>query len=233
MIVSYSMKIEIRVVKMEYLDKYTDKFKHIGTCEKSECHKKGYWHKVITVLAFNPETRKVYFQRKWPKDRIITEDNALLDFTVGGHVQAGETLEQAVREVKEELLEDVELKDLVYLGIRQTAATVTDTYIANEFQYVYLYPNKKSLEDYEVNGEEIARLVEVDLYDALALFMDERSQIKAREKYVQEDDYLIEEKVIERKHFMECYQLIDEFYKRMLIAIKRYCDGEDLKYILW
>ena len=86
---------------MEYLDIYTDKFKHIGTCEKKECHQKGYWHKVITVLAVNPEQRKVYFQRKKPKDGIVTNDNALLDFTVGGHIQAGETAEESVREVKE------------------------------------------------------------------------------------------------------------------------------------
>ena len=31
---------------------------------------------------------------------------------------------------------------------------------------------------------------------------------------------------------MTCYQIIDEFFKRMLIAAKRYCDGEDPKYIL-
>ncbi len=138
---------------MEFLDIYTDKFKHIGTCEKKECHKRGYWHKVITVLAINPEERKVYFQRKRPADGLITDSNALLDFTVGGHIQAGETEELSVREIKEELLEDVTLDELVYLGLRQTAATVTETYIANEFQYIYLFPTKKKLENFEVNGE--------------------------------------------------------------------------------
>ncbi len=121
---------------MEFLDIYTDKFKHIGTCEKKECHTKGCWHKVITVLAINPEQKKVYFQRKRPKDNIITDSNALLDFTVNGHIQAGETEAQSVREIKEELLEDVTLDELVFLGIRQTATTVTENYIANEFQYV-------------------------------------------------------------------------------------------------
>lgn len=218
---------------MEYLDIYTDKFKHIGTCEKKECHQKGFWHKVITVLAINPEKRKVYFQRKRPKDGIVTDDNALLDFTVGGHIQAGETEQESVREVKEELLEDVTLDDLVYLGIRQTAATVTETYIANEFQYVYLYPSKKTLEEYEVNGEEIARLVEVDIDDALALFFNEKTEIRAREKYLEDDKYVINEKMISRKNFMECYQIIDEFYKRMLIAADRYSKGENPKYIMW
>ncbi len=218
---------------MEFLDIYTDKFKHVGTCEKKECHRKGYWHKVITVLAINPEKRTVYFQRKRPKDGIITDTNALLDFTVGGHIQAGETEAQSVREVKEELIEDVTLNDLVFLGIRQTAATVSETYIANEFQYVYLFPCKKTLEDYNVNGEEIARLVEVDLQDALDLFYHDKSEIKAREKYLDGDKYIINEKTINLKNFMECYQIIDEFYKRVLIAAKRYCDGENIKYIMW
>jgi ADP-ribose pyrophosphatase YjhB (NUDIX family) len=219
---------------MEYLDIYTDKFKHIGTCEKGECHKKGYWHKIITVLAINPETRTVYFQRKWPEDKLVTEDNALLNFTVGGHIQAGETLEEAVREVKEELLEDVSLSDLVFLGIRQTAATVTPTYIANEFQYIYLYPTNKTLDDFSVNGDEIARLVEVNLDDALQLFFNEKESINSKEKYLDENQkYLIKNRKITKNNFMECYQIIDEFYKRMLIAAKRYCDKEDTKYLMW
>ena len=218
---------------MEYLDIYTDKFKHIGICEKKECHTKGYWHKVITVLAINPKLRKVFFQRKRPKDNIITDNNALLDFTVGGHIQAGETEEQSVREIKEELLEDVKLSQLVFLGIRQTAATVTENYIANEFQYVYLYPSDKTLEEYEVNGEEIARLVEVDLDEALELFYDEKSEITAREKFLDGENYVINEKKITKKNFMECYQIIDEFYKRVKKKKKRYSDGEDKKYIMW
>ena len=47
------------------------------------------------------------------------------------------------------------------------------------------------------------------------------------------DKFQIEEKRISLKNFMICYQIIDEFFKRMLIAAKRYCDGEDPKYIMW
>ncbi len=218
---------------MEELDIYTDKFQYIGKCEKGECHKKGYWHKVITVLVINPKTKKVYYQRKYPKNAEINDENSLLDFTVGGHIQAGETEEDSVREIKEELLEDVNLRDLVFLGIRQTAATVNQDYIANEFQYVYLYPCNKNLEDFSVNGDEIGRLVEVDLQDALDLFYKEKEDILAREKYLLNNKYIIEEKRISLKNFMICYQIIDEFFKRMLIAAKRYCDGEDPKYIMW
>ncbi len=84
-----------------------------------------------------------------------------------------------------------------------------------------------------MNGDEIARLVEVDLQDALDSFYNEKNEIKAREKYLDGEKYVINEKVITKKNFMECYQIIDEFYKRVLIATKRYCDGEDKKYIMW
>jgi isopentenyldiphosphate isomerase len=219
---------------MEFLDIYTDKFKYIGTCEKKECHTKGYWHKVITVLVVNPKKRTVYFQRKWPADKVVTEDNALLDFTVGGHIQAGETQEQSVREIKEELLEDVSLAELVFLGIRQTAATVTPTYIANEFQYIYLYPTNKTLDNFNVNGDEIARLVEVNLDDALKLFFNETESINSKEKYLDENQkYIIKDRKVTKSNFMECYQIIDEFFKRMLIVAKRFCDGEDTKYLMW
>ncbi len=101
------------------------------------------------------------------------------------------------------------------------------------FQYVYLYSCNKNLEDFSVNGDEIGRLVEVDLQDALDLFYKEKEDILAREKYFLNNKYIIEEKRINLKNFMTCYQIIDEFFKRMLIAAKRYCDGEDPKYIMW
>ena len=71
------------------------------------------------------------------------------------------------------------------------------------------------------------------MQDALDLFYKEKEEILAREKYFLNNKYIIEEKRISLKNFMICYQIIDEFFKRMLIAAKRYCDGEDPKYIMW
>lgn len=71
------------------------------------------------------------------------------------------------------------------------------------------------------------------MQDALDLFYKEKEDILAREKYFLNNKYKIEEKRISLKNFMTCYQIIDEFSKRMLIAAKRYCDGEDPKYIMW
>jgi len=219
---------------MEMLDIYTDKFKHVGVASKKEAHEKGYWHTVITCLAINPTKGTAIFQRKYPKNGAsITDENSQLDITVGGHIIAGESIDQAVREIKEELLEDVSIKDLVYLGIRQTAATINPNYIANEFQYIFLYPCQKQLNQYDVSGKEVARLVEIKVQDGLDLFLKLKSKITAKEAYIENGVQVVNERTVTLEHFLQCYQEIDNLFFRLLIAAKRYIDGENPKYIMW
>ena len=219
---------------MEMIDIYTDRLKHIGVASKKEAHEKGYWHTVITCLAINPKTGTAIYQRKYPKnDASITNENSQLDISVGGHIQAGESIEQAVREIKEELLEDVSLKELVYLGVRQTAATINNNYIANEFQYIFLYPCQKQLKQYDVSGKEVARLVEINVQDGLDLFLKIKSEIPAQEMYIENGVQVVQQRTVNLEHFLQCYQEIDNLFFRLLVAAKRYIDGENPKYIMW
>lgn len=79
----------------ELLDRVDENDKVIGTTTKDEAHKLGYAHRVAAIFVFDNNRRLLVQLRK--KD-------GLFDHSVGGHITAGETYDQAaVRELQEEL----------------------------------------------------------------------------------------------------------------------------------
>jgi isopentenyldiphosphate isomerase len=73
----------------------------IGTCKRSLCHKdKSLLHPVIHLHVFNAKN-ELYLQKR-PQHKLVQPDK--WDTAVGGHVSAGETIEQALqREAEEEI----------------------------------------------------------------------------------------------------------------------------------
>lgn len=85
----------------ELLEVVTEKGKIIKTLSRSEIHgNPSLIHRVVHVLVFNNEGALLLQKRSMRKDVAPGE----WDTSVGGHVNPGETLDEAVkREVREEL----------------------------------------------------------------------------------------------------------------------------------
>lgn len=86
----------------ELLDIYDEQDQHIGVCPRSEVHRVGHWHHTFHCwLVRDTEAGRmlVFQQRQHNKDTFPD----LYDITAAGHLLAGETVEQAVRELEEEL----------------------------------------------------------------------------------------------------------------------------------
>ena len=212
----------------EILDIYNDNFEHIGTAGRKEVHEKGLWHQVVACQTFNPETKKIIFQKKGG----INCPYSKLDVTVGGHYRAGEKPEDCVREIREELNENVNYEDLIPLGIRQCAATVSNiNQVINEFHRVFLLPMVKELEDYTLNGGEVAALVEIDIEDTLNILLNRVGSIKGRILFLEDGKQKIKTIDIEVDDFQECWRIKDEFLLGLTIACKRVVEGEDKKFV--
>jgi 8-oxo-dGTP pyrophosphatase MutT (NUDIX family) len=97
---------------------------------------------------------------------------------VGGHLAAGETIRDALREVEEELGLRVALADLIYLETRRVErryAWASD----REFQEVYLLRCDRELSAYNLNPQEVYALYELPVERAIALYRDGTPQFAA------------------------------------------------------
>ncbi len=83
---------------MELLDIFDENHNHLGTCEKKEVHKRGLWHQVFSCLFVNTELNKVYLQYKSSEHNDVANLNKI-DISVGGHLSAGENIEDGIREI--------------------------------------------------------------------------------------------------------------------------------------
>src|SRR5207237_2201274 len=105
-----------------------------------QVHRDGHWHRALHIWVGGVDAQVgpfVLFQR-----RSLTKDTwpGALDVAVGGHVRAGDTLEQTVREAEEEIGLAVTLAALVPLGRRFRRSSPSDRkrgVVDNELQEVY------------------------------------------------------------------------------------------------
>jgi isopentenyldiphosphate isomerase len=84
----------------EMLDIVNEKNKVVGKAERIECHKKFLPHRMIQAFVFDRKG-KVFVAKRSKRKAVYP---GLLDVSVAGHVDTGETYHQAViREIFEEL----------------------------------------------------------------------------------------------------------------------------------
>ncbi len=139
--------------------------------KRAEVHRDGDWHASIHVWVYGIDRGVPYlaFQRRGRfKDTLPLK----LDATVGGHLRAGETLEQTVREVPEEVGRSVTLPELLPVGIRLGVSEDVPGIIDREIQHVFLWRVDESLATFAPNPDELESLVQLPLADVLAIFGD-------------------------------------------------------------
>ncbi len=93
----------------EFLDVVDENDKVIGRASRDKCHTKGLLHRAVHVLILSSENEILLQKRSTKKDLYPGFWNS----SVAGHVDAGETCEEAAkRETKEELGINVEAEEI-------------------------------------------------------------------------------------------------------------------------
>ena len=145
---------------------------------RAAVHRDGDWHRAIHVwIAGRDDDGEPFliFQRRgsqkdtWP-DRF--------DATVGGHVRAGESLAETLREVDEEIGVAVQGLTLLPLGRRVCANEALEGIIDREIQDVFLLVDERSLTDYRPNPAELSALVRFPLAALIAFLAGEESSLQ-------------------------------------------------------
>lgn len=209
---------------MSKIDIYDDNYNYISVEDKQVVHRNGIWHRVFTCQIFNSRDNCVYFQKKAPNRYSFSRPD-YVDISVGGHYEAGENIEDGIREIYEETgLSDIKFQDLISIGIRQTASTIAENYIANEFQHVYLLDYKGDFSDLLKENEETSGFVKLDIDDVLNLLICQKTSIKGEFAFLRDKTVTVESVDITLNDFVPSYLRVDQFMLRLIVAIQRYMD---------
>lgn len=164
--------------KDELLDIYDGSLKHIGTKVRDLVHRDGDWHKTLHCwIAYKSDdgANNIVLQQRSPES---TWPN-YLDITAAGHYKAGERLEDALREIEEEIGITVAERDLLHLGRRVCVEDFLPGVLNHEFQDVFLLIDSRPLRFYRLQGDELAGIFSVNLDELVELFREEVSEIGA------------------------------------------------------
>lgn len=142
---------------------------------RAEVHREGDWHRAMHLWLRSPDGTVVYLAR-----RSAGKDThpGLVDVSVGGHLRAGEGLEDALREADEELGVRVawaEVKVLGRVGIETRAPGIWD----REIIEVLTAEHHGGLAALRPCADEVAEVLAVDVTHALALWAGVREVVPA------------------------------------------------------
>ncbi|MGB1285691.1 MAG: NUDIX hydrolase [Aggregatilineales bacterium] len=201
----------------ELFDIYDENLQHIGVKPRAEVHRDGDWHLVFhchVIYRDNAGDDWMILQKRAPDKDTFP---GLLDVSVGGHYEHGETMQDGVREISEELGLRVAFEDLIPAGKRVSAAR-GNTFIDREFADVFFYICDKPLADYQYQKEEIMGLIALHIREGIQLLTGQCDALDVPATGFATDMIRIEE-----ADFIPT--LDDYFYKALLLA-QRVLDGE-------
>ncbi len=160
----------------EMLKVFDGQRQHIGEAARVEVHNKGLWHEtfhcwVISTSTSNP---RIYLQLR--SDRKKDFPN-LFDITAAGHILMNETMEDGVREIKEEIGLSLDYKDLQFLGVVKNCI-VTEGFIDKEHSYIFSYEFDGAVEDFKLQPEEVSGIVEADLDEFINMLLGNHDTLK-------------------------------------------------------
>lgn len=204
----------------EMIDIFDAKFNHIGIKDRKTVHKMGYWHQTFHCWILMREKNEEYVVFQIRDKRKDVAPNKL-DITAAGHLKAGETKEDGLREIEEELGLKVNYNRLKYLGIRITASE-NHGQINKEFAHVYLLQNDAPLENYNFTDGEVAGLVKIKVSDGLKLCSFEEKNIPCTILRKKGNCNSITESFVEFSQFIP---RIDSYYYKIFIMAERYFNG--------
>lgn len=132
--------------EIEWFDVVDEDNRVIGGATREQCHDGSkLLHPVVHVHIFNSEKKLLLQKRKLNKDI----QPGKWDTSIGGHIQAGESLEDAIkRESLEEAGINIDLKKLIHI-----AKYVFESEIERElvFSHVYLYDGPIIFQESEID----------------------------------------------------------------------------------
>jgi isopentenyldiphosphate isomerase len=134
-------------------------------------HRDGDWHRSLHLWVVLTSTTppSILLQR-----RSLTKDThpGKVDVSVAGHLHAGESVADALREADEEIGLVVGPSDVIRLGVRRRVDARPPAHLDREVQEVLCTFTRRALESFRPDPDEVRGLLAVPLPAALRLVRD-------------------------------------------------------------
>ena len=183
---------------MELLDIYDEEGNYIGIEDRKVVHRDALWHKTVHAWLYDREGN-VYFQ--------IRADEGTLYTTASGHLQAGDTVEEAfAREIFEELGLKIDASDAIKVDVvkfvldreNKDGTMFRDRAFAN----IYIDNFEDSITEFNFDPNEVKGVVKVNAKETLDLFTKEDGNIKGLEITEENGIIVSREKELTMKDFL-------------------------------
>ncbi len=197
---------------------YDDQKNDIGVATRSEVHRKGYWHEAFHCWLTSYEQDTVYLYLQLRSKRKKDYPN-LLDITAAGHLVAHETVEDGIREIKEEIGIDVSFDELIKLGVLDYCV-IQEDFIDKELANVFLHKTNKTFDDFILQLEEVSGMVKVKVNDFADLWYGVKEKINMKGFEINEHGERITiNEFVSRERFVP-HQI--SFYKEVIQKIQEH-----------
>jgi isopentenyldiphosphate isomerase len=124
----------------EILDVFDERGRLLGTKRRADVHRDGDWHLAFHLWVVAPAgvllQRRARDKSSWP---------GFLDASAAGHLLAGESIRDGLREVEEELGAAYVFDDLVHLGVHRVADPERSATVNRELQHVFAIRDDRPL----------------------------------------------------------------------------------------
>ncbi|MCM3600794.1 NUDIX domain-containing protein [Robertmurraya korlensis] len=162
-------------METELLRIFNEDHEPIGVATRAEIHEKGYWHETFHYWLMEKDQGiyYIFLQLRSPKKKDYPN---LLDITAAGHLLANETVEDGIREVKEEIGLTVRMEELMSLGILKYSVKMVPL-IDNELAHVFLHRKNVTLDSFVLQEEEVVGIYRMKFTDFSALWRDDTEHI--------------------------------------------------------
>ena len=136
---------------------------------RAEVHRDGDWHRAFHLWVLDPDGY-VLLQRRSPAKDLA---GGCIDVSVAGHVRAGETLLDVLREADEEIGLELRPGAVTFLETLRSERSYPGGVVDREFQDVYavVVPGR-DLTEYAVRCDEVTVLYEAPLARVIDLYRD-------------------------------------------------------------